>query len=97
MPSQEEMSRMGALIEEMTMEGVLESTEGCKPSAFGARLRQAAGAATVKDGPFTEAKDRIGGYAIIQTASKADAIGWVKRFLANAGDGESEMFELFDR
>jgi len=96
-PSPDEMSRLGSLIEEMSKAGVLEATEGCKASAFGARVRQVASAPSVLDGPFTESQNHVGGYAIIKTASKADAIAWVKRFLAVVGDGESEMCELLDR
>src|SRR5262245_2110393 len=94
-PSQDEMSRMGSLMEEMSQSGVLKETGGCKPSALGARIRQIGSTATVTDGPFTDAKGIIGGYAIIETSTKADAIGWAKRFLAIHGDGESEVRELF--
>src|SRR5262249_32056581 len=93
-PSPDEMSRMGSLMEEMSQAGVLKETGGCKPSALGARIRQIGSTATVTDGPFTDAKGIIGGYAIIETSTKADAIGWAKRFLAIHGDGESEVREL---
>jgi hypothetical protein len=46
---------------------------------------------TVVDGPFTETKEVIGGFALIQVASKEEAIEWTKRFLEVAGDGESEV------
>ena len=96
--SQDEMSRMGSLMEEMSKAGVLKATGGCKPSAFGARVRQTErGATTVTDGPFTDPKGIIGGYAIIETASKVDAIGWATRFLAIHGDGESEVREMFEQ
>ena len=96
--SQDEMSRMGSLMEQMSKAGVLKGTGGCKPSSFGARIRQASGGTvTVTDGPFNDPKGIIGGYAIIETASKADAIDWSKRFLAIHGDGESEIREMFEQ
>jgi hypothetical protein len=90
-PSQQEMAQMGQLIEEMSKAGVLLATEGCQPSAKGARLRLSKGKITVKDGPFTESKELVGGFAIIQVQSKEEAITWTERFLACAGDGESEI------
>ena len=95
-PSQEEMAEMGKLIEEMMKAGVLLSTEGCQPSSKGARVRLSGGRITVTDGPFTEAKELIGGFAIIQAKSKAEAIELTKRFLKVAGDGESEIRQLHE-
>ena len=60
-PSQKEMEEMGKLIEEGMKSGWLLSTEGCLPSALGARVRLSNGKITVTDGPFTEAKEIIGG------------------------------------
>jgi hypothetical protein len=88
------MAAMGNLIEEMTDKGVLLSTEGCLPTAKGARVRRANGKITVTDGPFTEAKEVIGGFALFQVKSKAEAIEWTKRFLEVAGDGESEIRQI---
>ena len=90
-PSAGEMAAMGQLIEEMTKAGVLLSTEGCQSSAKGARVRQTKGAVSVTDGPFAESKEVVGGFAIIDVKSKAEAIEWTKRFLKVAGDGESEI------
>ena len=87
---------MGKLIDEMTKAGVLLSTEGCQPSSKGARVRLSGGRIAVTDGPFTEAKELIGGFAIIQAKSKAEAIEWTKRFLEVAGDGESEIRQLHE-
>jgi len=90
-PTQEHMTAMGRLIEEMTRAGVLLSTEGCQPSATGVRVRRDAGAFAVVDGPFAETKEIIGGFAIINVRSKDEAVMWAKRFLDVAGDGESEL------
>jgi hypothetical protein len=94
--TQQEMAAMGQLIEEMTKAGVLLATEGCLPSSKGARVRLSGGKITVTDGPFTETKEIVGGFALIQVASKEEAIEWTKRFLAVAGDGESEIREVYE-
>ena len=90
-PTAREMAEMGELIDDMMKAGVLLSTEGCQPSAKGARVRLAGGKISVTDGPFTESKELVGGFAIIQTKSKEEAIELTKRFLNVAGDGESEI------
>lgn len=95
-PTQEEMTRMDKLIEEGMKAGFLLSVEGCLPSATGARVRLSNGKLTVTDGPFTEAKELIGGLAILRADSKAEAIERAKQFLHSAGDGECELRQLFD-
>jgi hypothetical protein len=95
-PSQEEMDRMEKLIEKWMKAGALLSVEGCLPSVLGARVRLSDGKVTVSDGPFTEAKEVIGGLAVIQASSKAEAIELVKQFLPVAGDGECELRQLFE-
>ena len=95
-PCQEEIEKMGAFIQEAIQAGVLQATEGCLPSALGARVRQSSGDYIVTDGPFTETKEIIGGMAILQTKSKEEAIEWTKRFLKVAGDGETEIRQLFE-
>jgi hypothetical protein len=93
-PTQDEMTKMGQLIGEMMTKGVLLTTEGCKSSQHGARITIENGTYTIKDGPFTEAKEFIGGLAIIKVDSKADAVEWTKRFLAVIGRGTSEILEI---
>ena len=95
-PSQQEMDRMGKLIQEAMAEGWLISTEGCLPSALGARVRRSNGNITVTDGPFTEAKEIIGGFALIRADSKQHAIELTKRFLQVAGDGETEIRQIWE-
>ena len=80
-PSPELMQRMGELIEEMTKAGVLLDTAGLTPSAQGTRVHWSGGQASVTDGPFTESKEVVGGYAIVQCKDKAEAIEWTRRFL----------------
>jgi hypothetical protein len=93
-PTTEQMMEMAALIEEMTKAGVLLATEGCQPSGQGVRVRRSGATLSVTDGPFTETKEIIGGFALLQASSKDDAIEWTKRFLKVAGDGESEIRQL---
>lgn len=79
-PDPKHMAKMGALIEEMTKAGVLEATGGLASTKKGARVRFAGGKRTVIDGPFTESKELIAGYAILDLPSKAAAIEWAVRF-----------------
>jgi len=95
-PSQEEMAKMGKLIEEGMKSGWLLGTEGCLPSALGARVRFSNGKHTVTDGPFTESKEVIGGFAILQANSKEEAIELAKNFLQVVGVGECELRQLYE-
>lgn len=95
-PSAEEMERMGKLVEAGMKSGRLLAVEGCLPSAMGARIRRADGSYTVKDGPFTESKEVIGGLAIINAKSKEDALEFLKEFLEEVGEGECELRQLYD-
>jgi hypothetical protein len=81
-PSDQLMTDMGALIEEMTREGTLIRTAGLRPTKEGVRVRlRKGGALTTLDGPFTETKEVIGGYAVIEAPSMAAAIELTRRFL----------------
>src|SRR6185437_16126224 len=96
-PSQEMIGKMGKLIDDGFKTGWLLATEGCLPSALGARVRRSGGEITVTDGPFTESKEVIGGFALIPANSKQEAIELTKRFLEVAGDGESEVRQIFEQ
>jgi hypothetical protein len=95
-PSPEEMARMGKLVEDGFKSGKLLATEGCMPTALGARIRIDKGAVTVTDGPFSEAKEVVGGFAIISANSKAEAIEYVREFLAVVGAGECELRQVYE-
>ncbi len=95
-PSQEEIDKIGKLIEQEMKAGTLVATEGCLPSALGARVRMSGGNVSVTDGPFTEAKEVIGGFAILQANSKAEAIEMAKRFLDVVGEGECELRQVYE-
>ena len=95
-PTLEHVARMERLIEESMKSGVLVSTEGCLPSALGARVRRSGDALTVTDGPFTESKELVAGFTLLQAKSKEEAIELAKKFLDVAGDGECEIRQIFD-
>jgi hypothetical protein len=95
-PTQEEMGRMGALIEKFMKTGELVTTEGCLPTTLGARVRKDGSKVTVKDGPFTESKEVVGGFAILQARSKEHAIELAKQFLEVAGEGECELRQIYE-
>lgn len=95
-PTAEHMSNMTQLIEKHMKSGALVATEGCLPSALGARVRLSHGQVAVTDGPFTESKEVVGGFAILQAKSKAEAIELASEFLTVAGDGECEIRQIFE-
>lgn len=95
-PTPAEMAEMGKFIAEMASAGVLLAADGLLPSSKGAKVRLSGGKVTVIDGPFTETKELIGGFAIVDVKSMADAIEWGQRFLKIAGDGESEIRQMHD-
>jgi hypothetical protein len=96
MPSEAEMANMGQLIEKFMKTGELVATEGCLPTALGARVRLNGSGVTVTDGPFTESKEVVGGFAILEARSKAHAIELAKEFLKVAGEGECEIRQIFE-
>jgi hypothetical protein len=95
-PTQQEMAEMGKFIGELASKGVLLATDGLLPSSKGAKVHLSDGKVTVTDGPFTETKELIAGFAIVQLPSMAEAIELGKRFLKIAGDGESEIRQMYD-
>ena len=94
-PSPEHIERMGKLIEESMRKGELIATEGCLPSRLGARVRLDNGKYTVIDGPFTESKEIVGGFAILEAPSKEKAIEMTKNFLSVVGGGECEVRQIY--
>ena len=94
LPSPELMARMGAFMEEVTKAGVLLATDGLHPSSKGARVKVEHGQVTVTDGPFTESKELVASYAVLEVKSKAEAVEWTRRFLAALGGGECEIRQI---
>jgi hypothetical protein len=97
MPEEKLMSEMATYHEELAKAGALLDASGLQPSSKGWRIKYSRGKRTVVDGPFTETKELIAGYTIIQVESKEQALEWTKRF-PNPGikDGEVEVRQLFE-
>jgi hypothetical protein len=94
MPSDELLSAMAKYNEQLMKAGVLLDMAGLKPTSKGARVRFSGGKPKVIDGPFTEAKELIGGYWIIQVKSREEAIEWAKRAPAPHGPHQDSEIEL---
>jgi len=94
-PGAELMTQMGAFVEEATKAGVLLATGGLAPSAQGTKVTYKDGDFTVTDGPFAEAKELIGGWALMEVRDKEEAVEWTKRFLSVVGEGESTIRQVF--
>jgi|ERR1700674_326366 hypothetical protein len=96
------MDAIAKLGEEGVKAGVMVETGGLLPTAMGARVRLSGGKVTVTDGPFSEAKEVIGGYAVYDVKSKQEAVEWTRRFMQlhkehwKGWEGESEIRQIFD-
>ena len=86
-------AEMGAFIQEMTEAGVLLATGGLEPR--GLLISSSGGEITVTDGPFIEAKDVIGGFALVEVRSQEEAVELARRFRKIVGDGESQIRQVF--
>jgi hypothetical protein len=97
LPSEEMLAAMGRYNEELAKAGVLLAGEGLQPSSKGARVKISGTRRTVVDGPFTETKELIAGFWILQVGSKEEAIEWVKRVPSPLeGDAEIEIRQVFE-
>lgn len=94
--SPDQMAKLGAMCAELGQAGVMVTSEGLQPTAKGACVRLSNGAVTVTDGPFAETKELIAGINVIQVNSKAEAIELAKRFITVAGDGETEVRQVYE-
>ena len=96
------MEAMGKFVQKSLKDGTLVDTGGLLPSKDGVRVRLANGKITVTDGPFSEAKEVIGGYAILKADSKAEAVRIATEFMElhrkhwPEFEGESEVRPMFD-
>jgi hypothetical protein len=97
MPSQEMLTAMADYHEQLAKAGVLLDGNGLHPSSKGWRFTWSGGKKTYTDGPFTEGKELVAGYTMIQVKSKEEALEWTKRF-PNPGivDGEIEVRQMFE-
>ncbi len=98
LPDPELLLEMGKYNEELAKAGVLLAAEGLHSTSKGARVKFSGGSCTVTDGPFTEAKELIAGFSILQVRSLGEAIEWVKRAPnCNPGvDSEVEVRQVFE-
>jgi hypothetical protein len=97
MPSQQLLTEMGKYNEELVKAGALLAGEGLHPSSKGARVHFSGSKRTVVDGPFSEAKELVAGFWLIQVKSKEEAIEWAKRVPFTEGEVElRQVFELED-
>jgi hypothetical protein len=96
-PSQEFMQKMGTFIQDSIDKGIVITAEGVHPSAKGALVRKARGAAaTAKDGPFTEAKEVIGGFALLTFSDRAEAVEYAKRYAELFEEVEVEVRQVVE-
>jgi hypothetical protein len=99
MPEEELIASMATYHEELVKAGVLLDGSGLQPSSKGWRIRYQDGKRSVIDGPFTETKELIAGYTLIQVQSRAEALEWSRRFPNPVGagaDAEIEVRQLFE-
>ena len=97
LPDPQFMADMGKYNEDLIKAGILLAMDGLHPSSKGARVKFSGKSRTVVDGPFTEAKELVAGFSILQVKSLAEAIEWVKRGPnCSAGDYEVEIRQVFE-
>ena len=99
MPEEKMIASMAAYHEELVKAGILLDASGLQPSSKGWRIKYSGNKRTVSDGPFTESKELIAGYTLIQVKSRAEALEWTKRFPNPVGEGldaEIEVRQLFE-
>lgn len=99
MPEEALFERMTRFHEQLSAAGLLIDASGLKPTAHGWRIRYEGDATTVVDGPFTETKELIAGYTIIQADSREEALEWTRRFpnpAIDGGAGEIEVRPFFE-
>ena len=98
-PSEELFAAMADYHEQLAKAGVLLDASGLQPSSKGWRIKYTGGKRTVIDGPFTEAKELVAGYTMIQVKSKEEAVEWSRRFpnpTLDGGDCEIEVRQIFE-
>ncbi len=97
LPTEQELTEMGNYNEELVKAGVMLAGEGLQPSSKGARVRFSGGTTTVTDGPFSETKELIAGFWILDVRSRDEAVEWVKRVPIGADtETEIEIRQVFE-
>ncbi|MCX4664399.1 YciI family protein [Streptomyces uncialis] len=92
-PDEKLFQEMAAFVEELTASGALLATGGLAPE--GIRLVSSGDEITVTDGPFTEAKEAVAGFALVEVRTKEEAVELGRRFRRIVGDGESVIQQVF--
>ena len=97
-PGADDIAKMMKYNEDLAKAGALITLDGLQPPVKGARITFSRGKATATDGPFTESKEVLGGYWMIQVGSKKEAVEWAKRCPAEDGDviEVRQVFEMSD-
>jgi len=99
MPDEKLLDEMGAFHKELADAGVLLDANGLQPTSKAVRVKYSGKQRTIIDGPFTEAKELIAGYTIIDVKSRDDALEWLRRFpnpAIDQGEGEIELRQIFE-
>jgi hypothetical protein len=96
LPTPEQFAEMGKFNEELAKAGILLAADGLQPSSKGARIKFSGTKRTVIDGPFTESKELVAGFWMIQAKSKEEAIEWIKRAPLFDGGVEIEIRQIFE-
>jgi hypothetical protein len=94
MPGEDLLARMGAYHEELAKAGALLDGSGLKPTKHGWRIQYSGEKRKVVDGPFTESKEIVAGYTLIQVRSREEALEWTRRFPNPAGEGQQAEIEV---
>jgi len=95
-PTQDEIERTGALIAEMAREGALVDAGGTWPGLLEMQITRRAGDYSIVDGPFSEAKEVVGGYLLVDVPDREAAIALTRRFLDVAGDATCHLHEIVE-
>lgn len=96
-PTEVEMANMGRLIEDAMKAGWLIATEGVSFGTTGMRVQKSSsGEVSVTDGPFTETKEVLGGYALLKADSREEVVEHTRRFLDAVGQGTCEIYQLYE-
>jgi hypothetical protein len=93
-PGEKIMADMNSLIAELIASGKLVDTGGRAPTGTSLRIERANGNVRVTDGPFTESKEIVGGFAVFNVESKDEVIALTRRFLEVVGSGTCQLFEV---
>jgi len=94
MPEESLIAAMASYHEELAKAGVLLDGSGLHPTSKGWRIHYDGAKRTIVDGPFTETKELVAGYTLIQVRSREEAMEWTKRFPNPAGDGKQAVIEV---